>query len=389
MKTTIHLPLLAVASFATSAIAAPLLQIKEDVALQFVGSTAVEYTDNIFFTSTNEEDAFKFTATPGLRLNLGDALSDTYAIISTQEELTAYSSGFSNLNNQLNTTKGQGLYDNGKLRLTAGAGYAESDQNTPDLARNGTLIERATTTYSLIGAYKINAKTSVSTGYDYSETSYENNPAILVALRDNSSWSIPVDFYYEIADNLDVSVGYRHRENKIDGIVANGDSKDNYYNVGLRGDINAKLKAAFNVGYQTRSYSNNLSDTGALGAQGSLTYVVDPKSQFNLNLDTDLGLGASGNSIQRTGAELSYTNQISRDWTLSGFVGYRINDYEGSGNSRSDDNLVTGVSGRYSINRYATLTGRYTLQDNSSETNNNTDVDYTVNTFSLSLDFIY
>jgi len=390
MKISTHFPLLMAASLAASASAAPLLQIKEDVALQFVGSSSVEYSDNIFFTKSNKEDAVKFAATPGLRLNLGDAISDAYAVISTQEELTAYTSGHTNLNNQLNTTKAQGVYDNGKLRLTAGAGIAETDQNSPDLARNGTLVERSTTSYNLTAAYKFNEKISGSTGFDYAETSYENNPTLpFGSLRDNNSWSVPLNVFYAINPNLDASVGFRHRETKVDSVLSAGDSKDNYYNVGLRGVINPKLTASFNTGIQVRSYENNQSDTTSFAAQGRITYTVNAKSQVDFDLDTDMDIGGSGSSIKRTGGQVSYSNQLTRDWTASGFLGYRILDYVGSFNDRKDDNLVTGVNVRYSINRYASLSGRYTLQNNSSSTNNGSDIDYTANIFTLTLDFVY
>ncbi len=386
MKTKFQLPLLAAASLASSSFAAPLLQIKEDVALQFVGSAGVEYSDNLLFQKNNaKQDALKFSTTPGLRLNLGDPLAEAYAVLTTQEQLTAYTSGFSHLNNQLNTTKAEGVYDNGKLKLGATAAYAESDQNAPEIVKNGTQIITESVTFGLTAAYKINSKVSASTGVDYNKNSYSG----IAGLNDNKSWSIPVNFYYAINPNLDGSLGYRHRENQVDGVI-NGDSQDNYYNVGLRGSINAKLSGSFNVGYQVRTFDSNAPDTGSLAAMGRLTYTLNPKTQIDLDLDSDLSLGATGGSVQRTGGQISLTNQFSSEWTFSGFFGYRNYDYANPVISRNDDNIILGAIAKYSINRYLTLTGRYQFQDNISETvNNANDIDYKVNTVSLVLDCVY
>jgi len=248
----------------------PLITINDKINILFTGNAQILYYDNLFYEEDNEVDETVFVFTPGFEVNLGNPKNKAYVVFNISEEFKEYTEN-SDLDTSNTFAQIKGRYNSPVLKTEASLSFKETDQLTADSAEEisqGDFVERDLVNFNSYAEYELSPKTSFGVGFDFSKTRYVTDR--FVTLRDRQSFSIPVDFYYELTPKMDVSIGYRYRKTDVDrnypiinNIVTNPDggvnrdSEDNFFNVGLRGELTPKLSGRVQLGFQDRNLKND------------------------------------------------------------------------------------------------------------------------------------
>lgn len=337
--------------------AAPLYQYDDYFTVQSVTETGMLWQSNIFYSSQDEQSAFKFYTIPGLDLLLGNpAISSLFTEVKLRYEMTAWSDGFNELNSQLPSARLDGRY--GKpgadpLWFKYGAGAAKKVQSTDDPTEmipgvNRTLTERYVYDTNLDAVWDFSPKAGIGTGIRWNQTIYVGDAAKDKGSRNSDTFSIPVDFYYIRSEKLRYSVGYRYGETDVHGSALN-DSKDHFFNVGAQGQLTPKLDADLRAGVTYRETANADSSTG-FTSNGTLKWHVTTKTDVILALDSGFSTSAYGDSVRCLGGALTLKHNFNERFEASLTGGYRNLDYTAS--KREEDTYTVMVEGRYAIDKF-------------------------------------
>lgn len=337
------------------------------------GTAGYSETDNLYLSKSSNKSTGVATFTPGVSIEFGgNALAKN--ILTLSEQFVRYTSA-SSQNNELFNAKYDGTYSDAKSTIKLGASYAQSAQNNRDAKLNGVIVENTTE--------------SVTTGFDWilsPKTSFDVNPSWensnynAKGFTDRESWSLPLDFAYEIAPKLKSKGGYRYRS---DSQKSAADSTDHFLNLGATGEFTPKLSGSLVVGYVTRTIKRfgavKGSTESTVGLNSNFSFSYSEKTKLRASIGNDYRSGATGETQKvfslSGGGSTSLSNALSADAGLN----YSKNDYVTSG--RSDDlwALNTGLS--YTYNKYVKLNGSYSYQNNASSVKTN---NFQTNTFAVS-----
>lgn len=340
--------------------AAPLYQYDDYFTVRSVTETGMLWQSNIFYSSQDEESAFKFYTIPGLDLLLGNpASSPMYAEVKLRYEMTAWSDGYNELNAQLPSVQFDGNYGRSgsdPLWFKYGAGAAEKVQSTDDPTNlvpgsNRTLMERYQYNAYLDANWDFSPKAGVGTGIRWNQSIFVGDYAKNNETHNYDSFAIPVDLYYIYSEKLRYSVGYQYRETDVHGSGQN-DSIDHNFNVGAHGQLTPKLDASLRVGVTYRENDNTDSSTG-FTSNGTLKWHVTTKTDVILALDSDYTTSAYGASIRKMGGDLTLKHSFNDRLEGSITGGYRNYEYEAS--RREDDTYKISAEGRYAMNKFWSL----------------------------------
>jgi len=360
---------LAIASMAVSASAfgAPFLAIGDGAELFLTGKLAVRADDNIFLFKDATNDII-FDVTPGAELTFG---KDAQLKGSLVAEL-AFSnySDHSELNTQLFSSFFNSRYDDGKLKLGFNMSYAELNQNTPETRG---LVRRDVFDAGANGEVEISQLTSIGAGLSYDRQDYHPSN-----YSDFKTLTIPVDFFYKFTPKVDLSVGYRYRENDV---TIGQDSTDHYLNVGGRGEFSPKLTGRFSLGVTKRNYGNGGDET-TFGLDGSFAYELSPKTSLQLGANNDFGTSPQGQEQKNFTINASIVNKLTEQWSINGGVSYRRIDYY----SRVDDYFEGNLGAAYILNANIRLIGAYVYRNYNSDLATS---EFTNNVFSIAANLRY
>ena len=202
----------------------------------------------------------------------------------------------------------------------------------------------------------LTAKSSVSVGIAYDDTHYR-----AAGYDDYGYAEVPVNVYFKVEPKLDLSAGFRYRDNTVGG---NGiDSSDYFYNVGARGEFTPSLTGQFNVGYQ-RAVLDNGTKYDGVGADSNFTYAADPKTTITLGVDNDFSYSALGQAFRDLAITLGFTSAISDQWSVNAQAGYTYYSYITS--TQRDDFYTARAGVSYMISRNVTVSASYTYAQDSS-----------------------
>ena len=358
-----------------SAHAAPFLAIGDNAELFLTATTGVRYEDNTLLTENNTVDDVILEFVPGIELIFGkDALLSGSFVV--QEKFTHYVDT-DRINSNLESYFFKSKYNNAKLSVSANASYRELQQNSRDILNAATLTRRDALDAGINGELVMTEKTKIGAGISYGKTDYKT-----AGFNDSSSITVPVNFYYAIRPKIDLSLGVRHRETKIEG-VANSDYSDTYYNVGARGEFTSKLSGRFSVGVTDRD-SEAGNDSTMLGLDFDLYYALSPKTSLSLVLSNDFDASSTGGTSQEVlSVTFGGSTQFNANLSGNASVRYQQADYS---NGRQDDFMVFSVSSSYAFNQHISGVLAYSFQDNDSNTPG---ASFTANVISLSAVFRY
>lgn len=331
--------------------AAPFLAVGDNAELFLTGSIAVRLDDNIYLNpaSTKKDDTV-WSFTPGVDLVFGKG-SATQGNLYYRREIVRYSDN-RNQNTELDSFGLKSLYDGGKSKFDLAASYAELAQNDNNVIALGDIVDREVSHFHAKPEFGLTDKTSLGIGVTYDKIDY--GPA---GYSDLSAFALPIDVYFEYSPKMQISVGYRYRDNNVGGAAI--DSKDHFVSIGARGEFTPKLTGQVRVGSNSRKFDRGGDDSG-LGLEGNLTYVVTDKSSVSLDFSNDYNNAANGDPTERFQWGLSANSQVSDQVSLNGRLTYMSIDYPG----RTDTYVEGTVAAVYTYDTTVNFVGSFTYRNN-------------------------
>ncbi len=335
-------------ALSTAAYAAPFLAVGDGAELFLTGTVGVRADDNIFLTSNKTSDVI-LDINPGFDLVFGkDAAAKGH--FSYVESFSNYSDN-DRLNTSLSAVNFSSAYDDGKSKMNVNAGYNQLNQNTPDVRG---LSKRDVFTAGLSGEVSATEKSSVGFGVAYSKTDYKR-----ATLSDLATFTVPVNYYYELNPKIDLSLGLRYRNSDSQ---LGSDSKDFSYLVGFRGEFSPKLNGSVMVGIGTRDYSIG-GDKSIFDIDAALNYLASEKTTLQLSASNDFGTAAVGSGQRIFSLGGSVFTKVSDVWSVRAGLTYQSLDYF----SRTDDYVELQVGADYTVNANVTITGAMAYRDYKSD----------------------
>jgi polysaccharide biosynthesis protein VpsM len=366
MKKTIRLAFISVSLVAASR-AAPFMAIGDGAELFLTGSLGVRADDNIFLAKNAESDLI-FDIAPGVDLTFGKN-SQLQGSLTLSDTFSNYSDN-SGLNTNLFAADFLSRYDDGKLKLGFNLGYHELNQNSVDIRG---LTRRDVFSAGGNAEVEMTQKTSIAGGIAFTHENYKR-----ANYTDSDSLTVPLDFYYEWTEKVDLSAGYRYRDYRVD---IGSDSTDHFFNVGARGNFTPKLTGRFAVGLNTRKLDQGGDET-QLGLDASFGYEISPKTSLQLGASNDFGTSPQGQQQKNFTINGMITTKVSEEWSVNGGLSFRSIDY----GSRTDGYFEGQLGTTYIINANIRISGAYTYRNYSSDLSAS---EFKNNVFSVSASFRY
>ena len=154
------------------------------------------------------------------------------------------------------------------------------------------------------------------------------------------------------------------------------------FRIGTGVDFDRLVSGDFAVGVDRRFGDQEGDDLG-FSFDANLDWTVSPRTNVNFTgsqgFEPATGDDAGGSSLRtRLGVDVSYA--LTRQVSLGGNVAYLRDDRSGGG--RTDDDVTTGVSASYAINRYASVSAGYEFRR---RTSTDADREFTRNLVFLTL----
>jgi hypothetical protein len=380
MKKFIQLVLALMALVGTSR-AAPFLAIGDGAELFATGTLGVRADDNIFLATNATSDTI-FDINPGLTLEFGKN-ADLKGSLALVEAFANYAD-HSALNTNLFSGDLLTKYDDGKTKLIFNVGYHELNQNTVDTRPTnpvgGFLVRRDQFQVAANGEVEVSQITSVAAGVSFEHMNYKRS-----GYGDFDELKVPINFYYKWTEKTDLSLGYTYSNFQTQ---IGQDSNDNFFNVGMRGELLPLLKGEVKVGVDTRNVSGGGSRTD-LGLDASATYAYSPKTNLTFNLSNNHGTSPQG--VQQKNFSLGTQANFAIDsaWAVNAGLSWRNIAYArfGAIGPHEDDYIEGTVGTTYTVNSWVKINANYTYRNNS--TNNSNGSEFTGNVFSLSASLRY
>jgi hypothetical protein len=343
---------------AGSAIAAPLLQVNEDIQVHLLADAEFVYESNLFLQSTNAVSGRYFVFSPGLELRIAQQGSAS-AVLRYQHQFTSFLRGQSELDGDYKDLDFRLNYDSGVVLASGYATYKDMFTSTIDANRDGELIER---THSNIGGslrYEISELTAIKAGVDVAEVDYKD-----FFYTDHESVSVPVTLFYKVRPRVELTGGLRYRTVDTSGGFQEAyDYNDFYYFVGAVGELfSPVIFADISVGYQTRDFDGESLDASSASYDITFIYTGDAKTTVYAGLSRDYNTSAIGGQTYAftsasLGARYSLTEAIGFN---AGFV-VGENEYEES--PRAEDIMILNLGASYQPNDFLTLSAGYKYTD--------------------------
>lgn len=346
-------------------LAAPHWQIGESTLLLVTGEATAGYDSNVFLTSSEEEtEDTSLTFSPGLELRLGREGAALGIVVAAKANIRRYQD-LGELDNETLGLIGKVRYLTGNQEFSGVVAIRQEDQNTSEVKPTGNvpaLIERLVTTGDVVWLYRASNKTATDIGLTYSSISFEETNALY---NDSEEIGVPVNLYYRLSPRLSISGGYRYRRTMVDELDGQ-DSKDHFFNIGVRTEASEKLKASLRLGYQTRSYDRtSLEDQNGFSAQSALEWSPTARTRFGASLSRDFGTSSFGSGTEETRLGISASQDFADRWTVSGGLNVSQIDYNET-DGRTDDRWSASLGVEFRPIQLLSLGASYQYDDNSS-----------------------
>jgi hypothetical protein len=351
-------------SAAMPALATTLLHampVGDNAELFVTGTAGVRSDSNIYLSPSNTSDTI-IEANPGFELSFGKNSATTGTL--TFAENFSFFSSHTNLNSSLANAALNTNYQNGKTRLGFHASYNELNQNTVNTRNADELVRRNLTHVGGSGELAFSPKTSLEAGVNYDDTEYQK-----AGYSDLTTFSIPLNFYYELTPKIDVGFGYQYRSSWQQ---VGADSKDHFFHFSSRGEFTPKLTGTVNVGVTERRFNRATgivgvgSSTSLLGIDSNLIYAVTPKVGVQLGVSNDFGANAFGQQQKNLSVSGLVRAQVAPELEFTGGVSYRAIDYY----TRTDDYWELQLGAGYIITENVRVNAAVAYRTNQSDVAN-------------------
>lgn len=371
MKNYIRIALISL-TLGTVGHAAPFMAVGDGAELFLTGTLGVRVDDNILLASGTaaqpEIDDVIFDVNPGVELTFGKD-AQVKGLLTLGFAFASYSDN-SKLNTELFSGDFVTKFDDGKMKLDFELGYHELNQNTVD---NRGLTRRDVFTAGGRTEVVISPLTAVGVGVKFTSEDYKRT-----GYSDSEELVIPVDVYYKWTPKIDLSAGYRFRDQQVD---IGRDSTDHFFNIGGRGEFSPKLTGKIAIGLNTREVDGG-GDDSQLGLDASFAYEISPKTSFEFGATNDFDTSPQGVQQENLTFNTMLTTKLSEEWSVNGGLSFRKIDF----GSRTDDYWEGQLGTAYTVNANIKIAGAYIYRKYESNLAN---ADFKNNVFSISANFRY
>ncbi len=353
-----------------SCYASPMLTIGDNSAVIGRLGGQIQYSDNIFLDSANEESDIILVFSPGVELNVGTPTSNAYTNIVYLHDFVNYSDADS-LNRDNANFALKGHSNSPKTKVNFSVNYREHTQN--DAANNvvGDIARRDLFRSVIRSEWEKSAKSSLAAGIGLENVDYEAEN-----LYDRESYNAPFDYYWEYSPKLDISTGYRYRRTSFDRdgdfAIANSRDprsysshyKDHFLNLGVRGEISAKTRGEIKVGIQYRDFNSpGTSNRDMFAVDARVVWAPTVKTSGTLLISRDFRSDAFGTSIESSDFAFSASTKFREDYSGFALIRYSDDQYF---SGRDDQGVFTQVGVSYTPNLHSTIRFAYVIYNNNS-----------------------
>lgn len=353
--------------------AAPFVALGDNAELFLTATVDVKIDDNIYLRNTNEADDTILTFSPGIDMVFGRNAA-TSGNFYYRHDFLRYSDN-SNQDTNLANFGINSLYNSGKTKFDFGISFAETAQN--EISVPGFIVPRDVTAGRALAEFGLTEKSNLGVGVRYDKSDY----GLGGGFRDNSAFTIPIDYYYEYSPKLQISAGYRYRSTDVSGTGA-PDNKDHFLNVGARGEFSPKLSGQVRIGYGKRTFDNTTPDQDMLGLDLRLTLAATAKTSIQFNASNDFGVSATGGATDSLTFGATLNNRIDDQWAWNASLHHRSIDYT----LRTDDYFEGNAGVTYTYNAFMNFAAGFTHRKNDSSLVSN---NFSNNIFSLTANLRY
>lgn len=348
---------------------------------------SVRHDDNVYLSSKDKVASTVSSVTPGIGLRFGD---DTVAHgdLGYRVAFTRYSHDVSP-NLRLGSGTGNFGYDDGNIKLAAGANYQQVSQNNGDVV---TLGQQAVFRRDVLSANTsleahVTPRTSASAGVNYGRTEYKS-PGLI----GSTTTEVPLNVFFNLTRKFDLSLGYSFT--KVNPQLDGPDGKNSYSNIGVRGELTPKLSGSFSAGYRTQQVADN-PKSHLVGFEGGFGYEATTNTGLSLSLSRDYSTGALGETLRNSSYGLNLSTKPARQWQFGAGISHQTVDYGKTvfsktatkTNADREDSLWSGnLSASYLISDWISASTDFTSSRNRSSLNG---AEFTSNITSLVLGMRY
>jgi hypothetical protein len=329
--------------------------IGDDAELFITGVAQASYNDNIFLSNSNAKSDEIYDFMPGISYEFGKGhalMSGKFAAFEDFQEFTSKSALDANLANVLFNM----AYDDSKTKLNVDASFNQYDQAERDISNNNFLVNRGVYHADGLGEIQATENLAIGAGVVWDDTDYHH-----AGYTNLQTTAIPVDAYFKVEPKLDLSAGFRFRDNLLG---AGGiSSKDYYYNIGARGEFTPDLTGEIDVGYNRQKMAVG-SSTSGFGMDSHFTYSMSAKSTVDLGLNDDFGYDALGKAYRNVAPFIGFTTALDPQWSVNGRATYGRYSYLTT--TRQDDFYTAQAGVSYIVTANVTLKASYSYVENNS-----------------------
>ena len=377
--------------------ASAFISIGDSAEIYLEADASVRSSSNLFRSNTsNEQDDVVVVVSPGLELIVGRG-TDLSFTINASYDISRYQD-FDNLDNEASRYAALFAYTADRLELEAQASHSEINTtylNSNDIQNiSGSLIESEIESIKIDTEYDLSPKFSFGVAVKTRTLEYKGVASSLAANTDKTS--IPIDLFYELTPKLDLSIGYTPAVTDITNLPnlnntprLDYENDQEFFNVGLRGQLTKKLAGQIKVGLREniRKIPNNPGiESDMFGADGSVKWTITPKLVSTLGGSVDFDAGGDGTTTEVTAIYFNNNYTINANWASGINFKYSARDYTG-GSGREDETFIFGLRLSYVMNSNWIFGTGYTFTDNG--TNSSLGTDYSDHSFDLGVSLRY
>jgi predicted porin len=294
----------------------PLLSFGPDVPLFITASASVRHDDNVLLSPTTKEGDVIYLFIPGVDLHYKG--SQASLGFSFDEQFSHYEK-FHNLDDHLANLAASGAYQGAESDFGLNASFVQEDQTTINAQSLDQTVKHTISSVSSNAEFALTAKTRIGFTPSYNYAEFPE-----VGFQNSKIWTVPVDLYYSMTPKTALSVGYAYSKTTTE--LGTGDSKGNFLNVGVRGELTPKLSGQIRIG-ETELKPVAQPSTRQLGVETSLIYAFSPKTNFSLFVNNGFAPSAAGNQTEVLAAGISGSFELSQAWSANLSVGTTTTKY--------------------------------------------------------------
>ena len=328
--------------------AAPFLAISENAEVFLTAAAGVRSDTNVYLSSKATRDTIaNFDVGAELKFGQRSAANGYFSVTDSFNNFASHSG----LNTNLATARFATNYDDGKLRLGLASSYVEANDNQTDTVNGDFLTRRNIFSVGGTAEAGVTEKTSVGGGADFARTTYRRK-----GFSDSDIVTVPVNLFLVVTPKVDLSLGYRYRNSKVS---LGQDSRDDFYNVGARGQFTPKIGGQFSIGLNRRTLAGGSAEN-SLGISSNFNYSYSAKTGVQLGVSSEPGTTGQGLQQKSLSFTASIQTMLSEEWSLRLGGSHRTVEYA----TRTDYYTEGQISANYTFSSFLQFAAAYSHRNN-------------------------